>query len=205
MYSTRDTLEMMFYDPFMRKNVQFHPSHSRPQVRMKSAALASSVALAISTIIAPPAFAGHYIQVDSVDGNEIRFENRTRYDQAWGEGRGEWNALNRINIAPDAAFNNTDLIVGDNDRCEAVWAARYTPQGGSGSPDYIHANVCFFKDFSLKKKRYAFMHEIGHALGLGDHESYGYYNILMYYTFNDVVLERPSQHDVDDYREKNYS
>jgi predicted Zn-dependent protease len=152
--------------------------------------------MGVMTILIFPTsvFAGHFSGISSVDGKEIRYEDYTSYDDAKQWAIDKWNALGKVNIAPDAWWTYSDLYFMDIDDPLTPYPAYWD------SRTYVHQLV--FNTDKLKTKgdfyrRLAATHEMGHALGIDDHYESEYYYTLMYYAATTVNV--PTTHDKEDY------
>lgn len=100
-----------------------------------------------------------------MDGNEIRYEDYTRYNDALSRGISGWENLSGgVNIAPDSPWTVADLEIRDYNRNDGncgYWTGR------TGA-DLINLNVRFFGGYGTRDRRACSLHEWGHAHGL-DH------------------------------------
>lgn len=137
----------------------------------------------------------HFLNEDSVDGNEIRYEDYTKWDDArsWGEAR--WEEIpGDVNIAPDSWSTATDLEIRDynsNDGRCGYW------DGRSGA-DLMRLNDYYFNSYGTTDRRACTLHEWGHAHRLA-------------HSYNDQVMDDcpvsacgsvytyPQAHDKADY------
>jgi hypothetical protein len=131
--------------------------------RIKHVAVVAATTLVASVLTALPAEA-HFLGYDSVDGREIRFEDHIdNYDDARITATSTWNALGRINIAPDTSVTTTDLEWFDSDRGDTGWDGRYHQESFA---DGITLNEYYLRGYNTNKRRGVASHELGHALGL---------------------------------------
>ncbi len=135
----------------------------------------------------------HYLNDDSVDGRELRYEDSTKWDDArvWSISR--WRELGRLTIAFDTASTVTDLTFQDynsNDGRCGYW------DGRTGS-DVARYNDRFFGGYSTTNRRACATHELGHALRLG----HSYSNQMDYCPVSSCgsVFTTPQYHDRSDY------
>lgn len=109
--------------------------------------------------------AAHFLGNDSVDGNEIRYEDGSKWDNAHSVGMAGWENLSGgVNIAPDSATTVADLELGDynsNDGRCGYW------QGRTGA-DLLRLNDSYYNGATDWNRRACALHEWGHAHGL-DH------------------------------------
>lgn len=136
----------------------------------------------------------HQTGISSVDGSEIRWGGSTKYSTAWNHAVSAWNGLGDVNIAPDTIFTIEDLDVADVDEPDELWTAVWIHSVGD---DDIHFNVPVMDQLTSDHNKKTAMHELGHALGIGDHEESSYSGIIMY-GFSSTVTSLAS-HDIADY------
>lgn len=109
-------------------------------------------------------FLGH----DSVDGNEIRYEDYTRWNDALSVAIAGWENLSGgVSIAPDSATTITDLQIGDYDSGDG----RCGYYGDRGGADIINLNRRYFDSYSATNRSACMLHEWGHAHGLAHNTS----------------------------------
>ena len=137
----------------------------------------------------------HFLGYDSVDDCEIRWDDDTAYDTERVTAINAWNALTGdddcVEILEDTILTITDLIWTDQYRDDVPWIGLYVPRSIA---DLAILNEYHMDQHGACTRKYAAMHEQGHALGL-DH-SYG----------SNVMSTGGSQctlgtHDIDDYEE----
>ena len=157
--------------------------------------LALLVAL-LSILAAAPASAHFFLGNDSVDGREIRWEDYTRYDDSRGFAINQWNALGKVNIAPDAWNTIADLEWSDYSNCYTTTAAYWQPRTGA---DLINHNTCIMGPMSAFDKRSVSVHEQGHSLGLGHNTAASGNTQIMYYCPSCTAYNAPQAHDRADY------
>ncbi len=145
----------------------------------------------------------HYLTSDSVsESGEIRWEERTRYDDARRFSVSQWNRLGRVPIQPDSRGTATDLVFRDYRQCGSGVVALWQPSDGA---DSINFNVCHMNNQSSSNKRAVATHELGHALRLahpsGTRSSrYWSTRSIMYYCPTCTSFSAPQKHDKADYR-----
>jgi hypothetical protein len=155
-------------------------------------------AVTIAVALPGVAVAGsHFISQDSVDDGEIRYEDQSGYDGAVDAGPHRWNPLGRVHIVRDGPCCSADLEYNDYYDSTSAPVAYY--QGRAGA-DLINFNTYWMGAYGAEFRRAVGVHETGHALGLGDHETAQYSRIVMYYAVSDV--EAPKEHDRSDYYKK---
>lgn len=108
--------------------------------------------------------AAHFLGEDSVDGNEIRYEDYSKWDDAHNNAMAGWeNLTGGVNIAPDAWNTVTDLELRDynsNDGRCGYW------DGRTGA-DLLALNDYVYNGYGTTNRRACGIHEWGHAHGLG--------------------------------------
>lgn len=161
-------------------------------MRKKILIILSLVAFLFSASVAS---AVNYVSgYSSVDEGEIRWGGSTAYSTQWNAGISTWNALNKINIAPDTIWTYEDLKVSDVNRSDGAWATRtglYTNQIGT---DKIELNKYVLNSKTSAQKQNTVTHELGHALGLA-HSISG--NVLYFQQTSQTNL---GAQDISDYR-----
>jgi len=137
----------------------------------------------------------HSLGYNSVDANEIRWGGSNYYSSNRTTAIANWNSLNHINIAPDDAWHVEDLTFSDVNLSDVTWTGRYThtPIGA----DKIEINNYYLNSDGDPERTNTFLHELGHALGIGDHDSSQYSSIAMYYVQTSITS--PQSHDIVDY------
>lgn len=102
-----------------------------------------------------------------VDGDEIRWGGSTSYQSCFNAAVDEWNDLDAIDIEPDTWYTYQDLTIMDRYLPGADFVAIYYITYGS--------NEIKFNTYMMEKSEYEdkktliCMHELGHALGINDH------------------------------------
>jgi hypothetical protein len=163
------------------------------RLRIKHVAVVVATTLVASVLTALPAEA-HFLGTDSVDGREIRFEDYVdNYDDARTAAINTWDALGRINIAPDTSVTTTDLEWFDLDRGDTGWDGKYFPQSFA---DGIQLNEYYLRGYSTGKRRGVASHELGHALGLA-HSYAG--QVMVDNSASRGAMYVPQSHDRADY------
>jgi hypothetical protein len=147
--------------------------------------------LMVLLVVASPVSA-HFLGNDSVDGREIRWEESTAYDDARIWAIDQWDALGKVNIAPDAWNTITDLDWGDVNYCDVTWDGRWVPRSGA---DAIQLNTCYFKNYGAFTRRAVATHEQGHALGL----AHSFVPNVMNSPVQNSGVNTPQSHDRQDY------
>lgn len=148
----------------------------------------------------------HYLGSSSVDSGEIRWGGSTKYSLQLSQAIGRWNNLGIINIAPDTIWTNEDLTFRDIYREADNSDGCFIPY--SWKADVIELNTYYLDQskYTAAIKLGVIGHEIGHALGIGDHKSSTYLDTMMYgQTFygDDITPARSTTglkaHDISDY------
>lgn len=104
--------------------------------------------------------AAHFLSEDSVDGNEIRYEDYSKYDDAHNNAMAGWEGLTGgVNIAPDSWSTVADLELRDynsNDGRCGYW------DGRTGA-DLLALNDYVYSGYGTTNRRACAIHEWGHA------------------------------------------
>lgn len=159
---------------------------------------ASVIIVTLLILVCHTVIAGdvHSTGHNSVDAREIRWGGSSKYSSCRDAAIASWNALGSVNIAPDDIWHVEDLTFTDAYSPGAYEAGQYiwTPIGS----DEIYINNFYLDSYLEDYRRNVFGHELGHALGIGDHDSASYRNnLLMYYVVS--FISEPEPHDIDDY------
>jgi hypothetical protein len=155
---------------------------------------AAVVGVAGLVLVAATPASAHFLGNDSVDGGEIRWEDNTGWDDARAHAINTWNALGRINIAPDNVTSIADLEWHSVNRSDVNFDGRWVAYGGA---DHIELNTYYFNGYSTTKRRGVAAHEQGHALGLG-HSYSG--QLMVDNTPARGNITTPQSHDKADYQ-----
>lgn len=138
-----------------------------------------------------PALA-HFQGYSAVDAMEIRWGGSTQYTTARDHSISTWNALGKVNIAPDTIWTYEDITYSDVNRSDVTWCGVYVYYG-VGSDD-IQFNIYYFTTMNDDQDKFCALQEMGHALGLA-HSFNG--NVM----YGDVNTGQPylGTHDKEDY------
>ena len=153
----------------------------------------------VGIFLAAAAFGSHFNPYgDSVDGSEIRWGGSTSFSSAQSWANSEWNAVGSISILADTIWTIEDLTWDDVNDSSASWDGRWTSRVGA---DLIELNAYYLNGYSTNNRRTVATHELGHALGLGDHtlSDYGSSSIIMYHCSTCSGVTTPQSHDESDY------
>lgn len=135
--------------------------------------------------------ATHYLLgVSAVDSKEIRWGGSTIYSSYWNSAVSTWNALGKINIAPDTIYTYQDLTISDRSKPNEIYTAQYVYYPTFS--DDIVINTAKFPNISFNEKKHALIHELGHALGL-NHSPSG--NMMYMYTTSQTTLSNQDKSD----------
>ena len=157
------------------------------------------LAALVMSLFAITAMAAHFLGISSVDGREIKYEDFTSFDDARSWAVSQWNALGKVSIAPDDAFSINDMEWTDVNRCDVSWDGRWISY--SFADDVIELNACYLNGYTTFNRRTVATHELGHALGIGDHtlSDFGSSAIIMYHCSTCSGVNTPQTHDRNDY------
>jgi hypothetical protein len=135
----------------------------------------------------------HYtLGYSAVDEREIRWNGGSAYPVELRNSIATWNALGRVNIAPDTIWTYEDLRISDGNFVDAPWTGKYTYiRLGT---DKLEFNRAFLVNDSDAERQNTITHEFGHALGLA-HSTDG--NMMQ--RFQDSFTNLRAQ-DISDYR-----
>lgn len=145
--------------------------------------------IGILTLVAITASA-HFLGVSAVDEMEIRYGGSTQYTTAQSHSFSTWNALGKVNIAPDTIWTYEDVTYGEIYDSSGPFGF-YDPNP-YGSDD-IKFNQYWFDQFTTSEQKKTATHELGHALGLA--HSYDP-NVMVQGQKSYTQL---GSHDVEDY------
>ena len=162
-------------------------------VRKKIALIFFSILILLSVGSSVYATDVHSLGYSSVDESEIRWEASNWYSSNRTTAISNWNNLNPIDILPDTIWSVNDLTFTDVNRSDVVWAGQYYYYPYLA--DAIQVNNYYLDGYSSDQRTMVFAHELGHALGIGDHTSSS--DILMYYSVTSITT--PQSHDIADY------
>lgn len=130
-------------------------------------------ALATLGAFALPAHAHYFEGYDSVDSGEIRWDSSSSHGTAVNWANTKWNALGKVNIAPDDIWHYEDLHWSDVDRSDYTWVGQHTHYAFDCCTDDIQ-----FNNYQIRANSYGeyqiesvAVHEEGHALGLAHNTS----------------------------------
>ncbi len=170
--------------------------------KKRNVAVVAAVAV-LALVMANPIYAAHLLGDSSVDTSggvrEIRWESYTKYGWARDHANWHWNQLGNVNIAPDAWYTATDLQWVDIDDCDK--ADGYWVPSGGWWPDEIQMNACHMDGAGPYGVEQVAVHELGHGLGIGDHQWWEYCNqdCIMYYCPRCTPYNTPQAEDRYDY------
>lgn len=134
----------------------------------------------------------HYtLGYSAVDEREIRWGGGTLYANQLNRSIATWNALGRVNIAPDNILTYEDLRISDVNLPNVRWTARYVPKAGT---DGLEINRGLLVNNTNDERQNTITHEFGHALGLA-HSTDG--NIMQVFQASFTNLRAQ---DISDYR-----
>lgn len=146
--------------------------------------------IGILTLLAITASA-HFQGYSAVDEMEIRYGGSTQYTTAQSHSFNTWNALGKVNIAPDTIWTYEDLTYSDyyDSNTDTSGYYDFNPYGS----DDIKFNKYWFDQFTTDEQKHTALHELGHALGLA-HSDYPNVMVLGRYS-----LTQLGSHDIEDY------
>ncbi|GHH29899.1 matrixin family metalloprotease [Streptomyces lanatus] len=129
----------------------------------------------------------------SVDGDELRYEDNTKYDGELQHAADAWNEVGDINVAPDDFWNNQDVDVYDVDR-DVSWDGRWIDDWFGD--DDIELNSRYLDGYDSFDRNGVVTHEFGHALGLDHIDGQG---AVMESVTTSRLTDVPAQADIDAY------
>lgn len=141
--------------------------------------------------------AGHTLTYSSVDNGEIRYGGSTKYSTNRTHANSQWNSLSSVDILPDSATAIQDLTYMDVYSTE-TFSGRYTHN--LIGADTIKFNDRIMQDRTSTWNNKTATHELGHAVGLDDHEGSSWSGIIMYNTSSEV--QKLQAHDKEDYNDR---
>lgn len=139
---------------------------------------------------------GHTTWYHAVDAGEIRYGGTTKYTTSRAHGIAAWNAMGKVYFGADTASTIQDLTFSDV-YTAADWNGYYMSYPGA---DTIRFNDRTMQNRTSSQNKKTATHEMGHALGLADHEDSYYSNIIMYGKGSSVIYLQ--SHDKADYNDK---
>ena len=178
--------------------------NKRGPLRAKTILVRIALVAQLVLLLSAGAASAHYLLGDSVnESGQLRWEDRTRYDEARTYAIKQWNALGRVSILRDSANTPTDLMFRDYRDCGSGVIGNWQSVEG---PDYINLNTCYMEKQSKPVQRASVVHELGHSLRLshpsGSKQSeYWRKRSVMYFCASCVPFSAPQAHDKADYRE----
>jgi hypothetical protein len=152
-----------------------------------------ALATGITVLGASPAAAAHTIGNDCVDGNEIRYQDNTKYNASLTRGIDEWNAEGSVDFKPDTATTLEDVEMDDVYEPNAAWAGRVVFSSGSKE---LELNTYYMDGYSTAYKHNVMIHEMGHCVGIDDHTWSGW-DAIMYEAVRG--WQYVHSHDSEDY------
>jgi hypothetical protein len=171
----------------------------------KSILVKTALVAQLVLLLSAGAASAHFLLGDSVNNQsgELRWEDRTRYDDARKYAISQWNALGRVPILRDSANTPKDLVFRDYRDFGSGILGNWEPRDG---PDSINLNVCYMEKRGKSTKRATATHEVGHALRLAHpsgakQSEYWRKRSIMYHCSSCVPFSAPQAHDKADYRE----
>lgn len=146
----------------------------------------------------------------SVDGNEVAWDDSTKFDDARRQAARVWSAgtLRQVKIKPDGATTYADLEWKDTRQTGPGWKRVYGRWDPNTGTDYLWMNKAYLDagkplGTDAHRRRVA-AHELGHALGFC-HKDYGTgsYPSLMWANYDHIRgkgIDRPTANDIKAYR-----
>ncbi|KAB2947523.1 MAG: matrixin family metalloprotease [Candidatus Methanoperedens sp.] len=102
-----------------------------------------------------------------------------------------WNALGKVNIAPDTIWTYEDLTYSDYYNPSSGFPAYYDPNDYDG--DDLMFNQYLMNGLTSDEKKKVAIHELGHALGL-EHSYIPNVMVQGQYSYTQL-----GSHDIEDY------
>lgn len=140
----------------------------------------------------------HLLGFSAVDGKEIRYQQKSKYGDAFNHAKSQWNSINqsKCHILADKWYTVCDLEIFDTYRSDVTWSGQYQWRGGTADADHITLNRYYCDRPGWNPKR-TITHEVGHAIGINDHYDSVYSGNIMYGYYNGVDILQP--HDKEDF------
>lgn len=110
--------------------------------------------------------ANYVLGYSSVDAWEIRWWWTTKYTTPFANSINTWNALGKVNIAPDTYYTIEDVTVSDTNQPNVVWTWMWTYN--YFTTDTLVLNTAHLDYNTTAQQQNTITHELGHALWL-DH------------------------------------
>ena len=137
----------------------------------------------------------HFNKNSCVSNAAISYNGSATYAGYFSTAVQRWNNLGRVTIYYSPS-NLTNLMIQNVSDANVTWLGLYTRP--SGQMATIKYNNHILKNQSAQQIRGVYTHELGHALGLGDHRS-DYYIGIMMYGYVGSYPENLKSHDISDY------
>ncbi|MFB7588475.1 hypothetical protein [Streptomyces sp. NPDC056169] len=145
----------------------------------------------------------------SVDGNEIAWDDESKFDDARKHAVKVWTAgtLKQVKIKADGATSYADLEWRDANSVTGKWSDVYGMWAARHGTDHLLLNRAYLDDGKrygkTEHRRRVAAHELGHALGFC-HKEYGYgmYPSLLWADYGHIEgkrIDAPTSHDVNAY------
>ncbi len=127
---------------------------------------------------------------DLVDsGKHLDWTGSTKYQNAFNRAVNKWNAYKPGVIREDGLFTEVDVRISD-------FVSSSPIAGSTSNTGTIKFNTLIMDNLSVDSRRNACMHELGHALGLGDRTKVK--KAVMYFANSEIInLREPDKISYD--------
>jgi hypothetical protein len=169
---------------------------NQTSVRKATLVVSFTLQALLLIIVGAGTASAHPLGYDSVDGDQIIYKDKTRYNKELNFAVRQWNELGSVSIEKGGNRQpGTDLVVRDYRNCKDGLFGYYEQKKGA---DVIGLNSCTLNKnkYDAVDRRGTVVHEMGHALGLADNNLC---NRSIMCGHGQTPFDTPQKHDVHDY------